>query len=176
MTQEPQATQRKGLYGLKFFIAFLVFTILFMVLKTKYHFGINEFTESLPDLIFVVEKGNEFERGNLVEFSYKNKTDTPMKMYFEDGSLFIKQVIGMPGDDVNFKDGVFYINGIEFGRAKEHAKDGKKLERNVTKTLGKDEYFVFTQHKDSFDSRYAYVGYINKSQVVGKVVTSFWEK
>ena len=131
-------------------------------------FGLNV-SESLPQKVFLVKENEPFTRGEIVQFNHKEDEGG----FFPNDSRMMKKVIGMPGDNVEFIGSEFYINGVKFGAAKDLSLTGKKLTKNTSKTLGDDEYFVFTPHPDSFDSRYIHMGYISKSQITGKVVKSW---
>lgn len=153
-------------YLLLFF--FLVFGSLFGYLKlTDKTIGLN-FTNSLPNYFFVIDKNKAAERNDIVMFS-SPEDDAG---FIPEGAKFVKVLVGLPGDNVTFKEQKFFINGEFFGEAKTHSLKGKPLEKNHNHKLGADEYFVFTPHKDSFDSRYIYIGYISKEQIIG---TSVWE-
>jgi len=168
----PKEKEKKALNARNLFFSFAVVFLFFFGIKGHYHISINSLTDSLPHLFYIIESGSDFKRNNYIEFEYKSEH----KMYFKNGSRFIKKVVGMPGDKITFHDNIFYINDFPFGQVKELARDGKKLVSNTNKVLEKNEYFVFSPHKDSFDSRYVYVGYVKKKQVLGKVVFKFWRK
>ncbi|WP_127472002.1 signal peptidase I [Thiomicrorhabdus aquaedulcis] len=145
---------------------FIIFGSVFGYLKlTNQTIGFNV-TDSLPQTVFLIHKTNEFSKGDFVQFSYKADAENLLP----EGARLVKKVVGVPGDTVRFEAGKFFINDVEFGLVKELALTGKPLKQNVSKTLSSDEYFVFTPHVDSFDSRYIHMGYISKSQVFGKAV------
>ena len=83
---------------------------------------------------------------------------------------YVKRIIGLPGETVQIKDGVIYING-------------KKLEEKYTTTeitdaglaeevvrLAGDEYFVLGDNRQvsSDDSRSADIGHVKRSEFEGK--------
>lgn len=147
----------------------VIYGTIFGYLKmTNQTIGFNV-TESLPQTLFLVKKGESFSKGDLIQFAYK----ADEKKFLPDGAKIIKKVVGVPGDIVRFEGNYFFINGVEFGKAKAIARSGKPLTKNISKTLSEDEYFVFTPHIDSFDSRYIHMGYISNSQVVSKVVEAW---
>lgn len=82
----------------------------------------------------------------------------------------IKRVIGLPGEKVEIKEGIIYI-------------DGEKLEENyglnplnpeadpVEMQLNKDEYFVLGDNRSvSLDSRFGAVGAVKKSEIIGEAL------
>lgn len=147
----------------------IIFGSIFGYLKiTNQTVGFNV-TESLPQTLFLVKEGESFSKGDMIQFAYK----ADKEKFLPDGSRIIKIVAGIPGDVVRFEGNDFFINNVKFGKAKEISRSGRALTKNVAKTLSEDEYFVFTPHPDSFDSRYIHMGYISNSQVVGKVVSAW---
>lgn len=100
-------------------------------------------------------------------------------------TLFIKRIIGVPGDTIKFKNDVLYLNGKK--HKEPYLNKGKKLYANHTlytnnfslsslqmgKKVPKDCYFVMGDHRNiSNDSRY--IGYIKKSRIVGVVKLRYW--
>ncbi len=80
----------------------------------------------------------------------------------------IKRVIGLPGETVQIKNGKVYINGEEM--TEEVTVDHMMISGLATYevTLADDEYFVLGDARnDSEDSRYASVGNVKKSQIIG---------
>ena len=80
----------------------------------------------------------------------------------------VKRVIGLPGETVQIKNGNVYINGTEMTEvvAVDHMMISGLATYEVT--LGDDEYFVLGDARNgSEDSRYASVGNVKKSEIIG---------
>lgn len=92
----------------------------------------------------------------------------------KDSTQYVKRVIGLPGETIQIKDGLVYINDkkIDMGDL------DKVLQPGLAKhpiTLGKDEYFVLGDNSTgSEDSRYLNIGNINKKQIKGIVWLRFY--
>jgi conjugal transfer pilin signal peptidase TrbI len=127
----------------------------------RYRFGINE-TESLPNWAFITDvRDRKPVRGDLVTFV------APPNPYYPAGAEFVKRVAGVPGDRVEVRGREFLINGAPVGRAKERSRDGRPAELGPTGIIPRDHYFVVTPHVDSLDSRYAVIGWVSRSSIVG---------
>lgn len=89
--------------------------------------------------------------------------------------LLIKRIIGMPGETVEIKDGRVYINGYELNETygNEVMKDGGLAANAIT--LGPNEYFVLGDNRNnSQDSRFASVGNIQRSDIIGRAWLRIW--
>lgn len=89
--------------------------------------------------------------------------------------LLIKRIIGMPGETVEIKDGRVYINGYELNETygNEVMNDGGLASDAIT--LGPDEYFVLGDNRNnSQDSRFASVGNIQRSDIIGRAWVRIW--
>lgn len=93
----------------------------------------------------------------------------------EDHVYYIKRIIGLPGETVQIKDGVVYINGQELG---EHYGNEPMLEGGIASepiTLGDDEYFLLGDNRNhSKDSRNELVGPVHRDELVGKAFVRIW--
>lgn len=121
-------------------------------------------SESLPQRFFLVLKNQEFKKGEYVSFYARNNGLYPINV------PFIKKVVGTSGDKITEKNRVFSINGKPMALAKPFSKQGRPLVKGPVGSLGDGEYFVYANHKDSFDSRYKNVGWIKKEEIVGKAI------
>lgn len=89
--------------------------------------------------------------------------------------LLIKRIIGMPGETVQIIDGRVYINGHELEEDYGNAvmTDGGLASAPIT--LGSDEYFVLGDNRNnSQDSRFASVGNIQRSDIIGRAWLRIW--
>ena len=88
----------------------------------------------------------------------------------------IKRVIGLPGEKIEYKDNVLYINGekVEDPYPSTATDDFSIEDIGHVKVPG-DTYFVMGDNRsDSLDSRYPQVGVINKTQILGRAKFVIW--
>lgn len=100
-------------------------------------------------------------------FFDKNNQDKKDEDAYE---YYVKRVIGLPGETVQIKDGIIYINGeaIEEDFGKNEIEDAGRASQPIK--LGDDEYFVLGDNREvSIDSRWEVVGNVKKDWIVGHV-------
>ena len=88
----------------------------------------------------------------------------------EKGKYYIKRIIGMPGETIQIRDGVVYVNDqiLEAEDGLRRAALAGLAEHPVT--LGEDEYFLLGDNRESSeDSRFANVGNVKAEQIGGIV-------
>ncbi|MBR5337256.1 MAG: signal peptidase I [Lachnospiraceae bacterium] len=88
----------------------------------------------------------------------------------ERSNVYIRRIIGMPGDTVLIKDGRLYINGelYEDEFSKEVIKNPGIADDEIK--VGEDEYFVLGDNRNlSEDSRSEIIGNVMRMEIIGKV-------
>lgn len=123
------------------------------------------------------------QNGNMVMVSKISEINRFDKIIFHAPDAdedYVKRVIGLPGDSIEMKNDVLYVNGKAYDEPylkqnKKTLTDGELLTVNFTlkeltgeSKVPKDSFFVLGDNRqNSRDSRY--FGFISKSSVVGKV-------
>lgn len=81
----------------------------------------------------------------------------------------IKRVIGLPGETVQIKEGLVYIDGERLEEEYKFEEISNGGLANEAITLDANEYFVLGDNRNaSEDSRYANIGLVVKGDMVGK--------
>ncbi|MDZ4185068.1 MAG: signal peptidase I [Desulfuromonadales bacterium] len=110
------------------------------------------------------------QRGDIVVFAYP----------VDDSKDFIKRVIGEPGDRLEMRDKVLFINGERFEDPWGVHEDPTVLPEGVEKrdnfgviTVPAGQYFVMGDNRDrSYDSRFW--GFVEAPRIRGKAFIMYW--
>ena len=119
-------------------------------------------SESLPGFLYVIRVGELPQRDQLIAFY------PPRNRFYRDGMFFVKQVKGVGGDHIERRTAEFFVNGQHLATAKAHSLKGVPLQPGPEGVLPDGYFWVWTPHPDSFDSRYADVGWIAPDRVLGR--------
>ena len=102
------------------------------------------------------------QRGDVVIFKYPD----------DETQLFVKRVIGLPGETVEIVDGVTYINGTPL--EEDYIKE-EPLEDSGPFTVPEDSYFMMGDNRNhSADSRFWNNTYVKENKILGKVLFRYW--
>ncbi len=155
-----------GLYiAYSFLSMVLVFLLSTLIIVPIRMFFIQPFYAKGEAMEPVISEGNylliqkidrTFRRNDIVVFQY---SPDQKKRYL------IKRIIGLPGETVEIKGKIIFINGIEMQNSflLGDLRNGQKVE------LGKDEYFVLGDNLTvSLDSRV--FGPVKKDHIVGSII------
>lgn len=107
----------------------------------------------------------EVKRGDIISF------------YYADSKYLIKRVIGLPGDYVEYKNNILYINGkiVEETYLQGVTTDDFSLKDLGYDVIPDDMYLVLGDNRNnSQDSRDSKVGLVNKKNIIGKVRFRIW--
>ena len=123
-------------------------------------------TDSLPGYAYLVIKYHQPAKNELVAFR------PPPNDFYRHG-WFIKYVKGVPGDVVRWDGRRFAINGHPLGVAKRRAENGIALTRGAAGRIPHNNYFVWSEHVDSFDSRYGQIDLVARDRIIGRAYRLF---
>ncbi len=105
------------------------------------------------------------KRFDLVTFKYDNNSQ-----------YLIKRVIGLPGENIVYKDNVLYVNGVEYQEnflTDDVQTIDFSLENLGYTTIPENMYLVLGDNRDnSIDSRY--IGLISADEIIGKPLLRIW--
>ncbi len=92
----------------------------------------------------------------------------------DESELYIKRIIGLPGETVEIKDGDVYIDGSK--KPLDDSFTAEKTEGSFGPyTVPKDSYFVMGDNRNnSSDSRTDMVGNITRENIIGKAWLRIW--
>ncbi len=113
------------------------------------------------DIVLVNRLVHRPKRGDIIAFKPKGN---------ENLHYYIKRVIGLPGETIEFIEGRIYIDGEKFEEDYEatEIRDVGIVKKKIE--LGKDEYFVLGDDRGkSEDSRMEDVGNVKREHIYGKV-------
>ncbi len=171
-TQDPEDRGRRIRKEIFSWIRTLAVAVLLAVVLTQFVFvNATVPTGSMRDTIWEGDRlialrfsywFGEPDRGDIVIF---NPQDYP-------GQHYIKRVIGLPGETVEGRDGLVYIDGqpLEEPYVKE------KLEENFGPfTVPEDSYFVMGDNRNnSNDSRFWEHPFVEKKDILGKAALRYY--
>lgn len=95
----------------------------------------------------------------------------------DDGTPFIKRVIGLPGDTVQLRDGQVVINGVPLDESAYVYRGQPTLPTDIIEQwqVPVDHLFVLGDHRvDSTDSRIGWLGMVPMERVIGRAAVRYW--
>ncbi len=151
-------------------VAFMVFLYTAILINTNIPSESMEQTLMTGDRVIgnrlAYKFGNDPERFDIVIF---NAPDEPSKLY-------IKRIIGMPGDKVVIKDGEVYINDDSNPLNDSFVNGEMDKSENMEFHVPENHYFMLGDNRnESYDSRYWENSYVEKDEIVAKAVFKYWK-
>ena len=82
---------------------------------------------------------------------------------------YLKTVRGLPGAVVTVDaHGLVRVDGVPAGVAKSHTQDGRPISPISPGTIPPGHFYLYAEHPDSHDSRYAEVGLVPRARILGR--------
>lgn len=123
------------------------------------------------DSMYPTYKDNQFLSAISTSFRSISKDDIGIiKNARTNNTYFIKRVVGMPGDTLEVKNGILYVNGIAEDRDMPIIKEGNEGVLSSPLTLQENEYFLMGDNRNnSYDCRN--IGPVTKQEI--KYIVNF---
>lgn len=105
-------------------------------------------------------------RGDIVVFRYPDN----------EKEIYVKRVIGLPGETVVIDNGKIYIDGSTEPLEEDYLKEEWTVATGpYTFEVPEDSYFVMGDNRnDSWDARYWTNTYVTKDKILGKALFVYW--
>lgn len=106
------------------------------------------------------------ERGDVVIFRYPDNEE----------ELYVKRVIGLPGETVDIIDGYIYIDGSAEVLEEDYLKEDWTVATGTYHfEIPEDSYLMLGDNRnDSWDARYWTNTYVHRDKILGKAVLIYW--
>lgn len=109
-----------------------------------------------------IYKFESIQRGDIVVFRYPR----------DPGKSFIKRVVGLPGETVEIRRGVVYVNGVPLYEDYLPVQEND-LQSYPPTLLPPQHYFVLGDHRRSSNDSRAW-GTVHRDYIYGKAVFAYW--
>ncbi len=109
---------------------------------------------------------DEPERGEVVIFHYPD----------DEEELYVKRIIGLPGEVVEIEDGNIYIDGSQTPLAEDYLKEEWTVGTGPYRfEIPESAYLVMGDNRnDSWDARYWENSYVYKDKILGRGEIIYW--
>lgn len=106
------------------------------------------------------------KRGDIVIFEYPDNEE----------ELYVKRIIGLPGDTVDIRDGQVFLNDSETPMEEPYLKEEWTVATGPYHfEVPEKSYFVMGDNRnDSWDARYWDNTYVKREKILGKAVFVYW--
>ena len=170
--EKQSSAMREVLSWVLYFTAALLITL---VLKNYVIINADVPTGSMENTIIPGDRliGNRLaylkddpERGDIVIFRYPD----------DEESLYVKRVIGLPGETVDITDGKIYIDGNEEPLEEDYLKETWTVATgDYHFEIPEDAYLMLGDNRnDSWDARYWTNTYVHRDKILGKAEVVYW--
>ena len=106
------------------------------------------------------------ERGDIIIFRWPDNEKI----------LFVKRIIGVPGDTVEIRDGQVYLNGSDTPLEEPYIREPMEPEPGTMQfTVPEGAYFCMGDNRnESMDARYWHNTFVYRDKIIAKVCFRYW--
>lgn len=142
-------------------IAYLIHSFLFFIAFVPSASMSPTIQENDRLVVLRVHSFSELKRGDILLFEFeKNGTKT----------IFVKRLIGLPGDVVEIKNGAVFMNGTKLKEDYVVANSGEDYFKGGIKVPEGCYLFLGDNRANSYDSRFWEDPFIKREKIIGKAV------
>jgi signal peptidase I len=148
-----------------FAIVIAIFIVIFVIQPVKV-----EGTSMQPRL---VDQERIFVNRFVYRFRNVQRGDVVVFWFPKDRSKsFIKRVVGVPGDQLEIRNGIVYVNGMRIPEPylRPEYQDFRSFEKT---RIPPSQYFVLGDHRNSSNDSRNW-GFVAQSLIYGKAIFSYW--
>ena len=127
-------------------------------------------TDSLEGVVFLIDKTSQPERGDIAAFKPPPSSLLTTQKGYLSTAPFLKRAIGVAFDEVIITDTDIVVNRERLGPMFNQTPSGHYLAPTKSGLVPAKHYFMGTKHDNSYDSRYASIGYIHEDRVIGRAI------
>jgi signal peptidase I len=119
-------------------------------------------------VVYQDSMNNTYFENDFVFINYRESIDEDDVIIFEKDKLYIKRIIGMPGDELIVNQSGVYLNGTMISDVPIHQGYDVFIFDGV---IPENQYFVMGDNREvSVDSRYASLGFVDADEIIGGVM------
>ena len=160
-------SMKKVLY--RVVLPLMIFCLLVLISSNYFLIAFNT-TASLEGTVFLIDKTTRPKRGDIAAFSPPTGNLNTGQRGYLSTSPFLKIAMGVANDQVIMTDMGVFINGAYVGPIHTETATGTALVTTKSGLVPNKHYFMGSTHAGSYDSRYASIGYIPESRVMGRAI------
>lgn len=152
-----------------FAVIFAIIITTFLIVNARVPSGSMENTVMTGDRLIANRLSYIFkepERFDIVVFKFPD----------DESKLYIKRIIGLPGDTVEIRNNEIYINGSDVPLEDGFVK-GQMDTNDAVYEVPEDSYFMMGDNRNnSSDSRYWNEKFVNEKKILGKAIFKYFPR